>query len=452
MNNIIKNRIKQKNGITLIALVITIIVLLILAGVSIAMLTGQNGILTQAQNAKTTTEDKSAEEKIKLAVMAARAQSEGALDADKLVAEITNNYGGTATKTETGFPVNATVDGKSFTIDGDGNVTSTGSGNEPTERKLLSEITGNETANTPAKDNLGNPITIPAGFEVVYPNDNVEDGIVVRDKTHTKTAGSEFVWIPVGDVKTKNKGTINIELKRYVFNEDGTVNADLSKTEPGYQLKTSTSDSSYYTEGLENSSTTNTHAKNIETFKSKAESSHGYYIGRYEARDKDSTAERTDSSSETNQLVCTADNYVYNYVTQPQAATLSRGMYTGTPFESDLINSYAWDTATLFLQTIDNRTTDKTKKYSRQNSLNTSLAIQGTNNLKNASQQDKICNVYDMASNCFEWSTETCSLSDYPCTTRGGHCHYSGNYTSKRGRTSTTSSNNVSSFRPLLYL
>ena len=39
-------------GITLIALVITIIVLLILAGVSIAMLTGQNGILTQANNAK----------------------------------------------------------------------------------------------------------------------------------------------------------------------------------------------------------------------------------------------------------------------------------------------------------------------------------------------------------------------------------------------------------------
>ena len=96
------------------------------------MLTGQNGILTQAQSAKTTTEDKSAEEKIKLAVMAARAQSEGALDADKLVAEITNNYGGTATKTGTGFPVNATVDGKSFTIDGDGNVTSKEDSNQPT--------------------------------------------------------------------------------------------------------------------------------------------------------------------------------------------------------------------------------------------------------------------------------------------------------------------------------
>ena len=43
---------KEGRGITLIALVITIIVLLILAGVTIAMLTGQNGILTQANNAK----------------------------------------------------------------------------------------------------------------------------------------------------------------------------------------------------------------------------------------------------------------------------------------------------------------------------------------------------------------------------------------------------------------
>lgn len=47
-----KINIKNKKGITLIALVITIIVLLILAGVSIAMLTGNNGILTQASNAK----------------------------------------------------------------------------------------------------------------------------------------------------------------------------------------------------------------------------------------------------------------------------------------------------------------------------------------------------------------------------------------------------------------
>ena len=443
MNNIIKNKIKQKNGITLIALVITIIVLLILAGVSIAMLTGQNGILTQAQNAKTTTEDKSAEEKIKLAVMAARAQSEGALDADKLVAEIPNNYGGTATKTGTGFPVNATVDGKSFTIDGDGNVTSTGSGNGPTGG-TLGTVTGNEEKNTTVQDSLGNQVVVPAGFEVVNPNDNVEDGIVVRDKTHTNTAGSEFVWIPVGNVKTKNKGTINIELNRYTFDSNGKeTKQGTNEIEYNYNEDTAANHDNKYK---------NTIAKDIGDFKSKAESSHGYYIGRYEARDKDSTAERTESSSETNQLVCTADNYVYNYVRQPQAATLSRGMYEGTPFESDLINSYAWDTATLFLQTIDNRTTDKTKKYSRQNSLNTSLAIQGTNNLTNASQQDKICNVYDMASNCFEWSTETFSYSYGPWTRRGGGYYSSGYYASVRLGNITDDRSGTSSFRPLLYL
>ena len=59
---------KQTKGITLIALVITIIVLLILAGVSIAMLTGENGILTQAQNAKERTEEAGAIEKVELAV------------------------------------------------------------------------------------------------------------------------------------------------------------------------------------------------------------------------------------------------------------------------------------------------------------------------------------------------------------------------------------------------
>ena len=47
----------REKGITLIALIVTIIILLILAGVSIAMLTGENGILTQAQKAKNETEN-----------------------------------------------------------------------------------------------------------------------------------------------------------------------------------------------------------------------------------------------------------------------------------------------------------------------------------------------------------------------------------------------------------
>ncbi len=57
---------KANNGITLIALVITIIVLLILAAVSIATLTGQNGILTRANDAKTETEQAEEDELRKL--------------------------------------------------------------------------------------------------------------------------------------------------------------------------------------------------------------------------------------------------------------------------------------------------------------------------------------------------------------------------------------------------
>ena len=64
---------KEEKGITLIALVITIVVLLILAGVSIAMLTGNNGILTQAQKSKQATEEAAQKEKedlIKLEMLA----------------------------------------------------------------------------------------------------------------------------------------------------------------------------------------------------------------------------------------------------------------------------------------------------------------------------------------------------------------------------------------------
>ena len=55
-------------GITLIALIITIIIMLILSGVTIALLTGDNGILSKANLAKQRTELANAEEKLKLAI------------------------------------------------------------------------------------------------------------------------------------------------------------------------------------------------------------------------------------------------------------------------------------------------------------------------------------------------------------------------------------------------
>ena len=66
-----KEKLRKVKGITLIALVITIIVLLILAGVSIVMLTGENGILAQAQNSKIKTEKAQEEELRKLTALEA---------------------------------------------------------------------------------------------------------------------------------------------------------------------------------------------------------------------------------------------------------------------------------------------------------------------------------------------------------------------------------------------
>ena len=124
-------------------------------------------------------------------------------------------------------------------------------------------------------------------------------------------------------------------------------------------------------------------------------------------------------------------------------------MYTSEYFESDLVNSYAWDTAIVFLQECDDRV-DKATPYSRQNSLNTgSLAEKGTNG---TGTEDVICNVYDMASNCYEWSTETSSDAGRPCVTRGGHFLSSNGFTSFRGNALTTNSRSALSFRPLLYL
>ncbi len=442
MEKAIINQKEAQKGITLIALVITIIVLLILAGVSIAMLTGQNGILTQAQRAKTTTEQANAKEKAELAVVGAIAKStDGSLTIENLKEEL-SNYGIATDKTK--FPVEIELDGQKLVINNSGKVTN---------YKEMAKITGQETANTTTKDSLGNYIVVPAGFKVINPTENATNGIVVEDVSHSATAGSQFVWIPVGDViKDSNGNKETIKLSRYTFVDD---NVGTPTDKGSAEIEDSLNNSYKHTE-VNTSPNGNTTAKeNIESeesgFRKSAKDNHGYYIGRYEARDKSATSDITSSSVETNQLVCTANNYVYNYITQPKAAELSRGMYSDSNFESDLINSYAWDTAIVFLQKFDNRTS-KTKPYSRQNSLNDELASQGTNNLSDISKKDVICNVWDMASNCREWTTETCSVSYGPCTHRGGYCSDGYRYTSYRDDFNAAGSSIDISFRPLLYM
>ena len=431
----LNNNKQNTRGITLIALVITIIVLLILTGVSISMLTGQNGILTQAQNAKQATEKSAEQEKVQIAASSSR-DNDGQLSFEKLKAEI-ENQGGTILGDS--IPTTITINNTLYRVNSTGKVTQRVSGG------TLGTVTGTETSNTTVQDALGNQVVVPAGFKVVNPNDYVTDGIIIEDVGYENTKGSQFVWIPVGDVKTADEGTVNIELNRYTFDENGTpIAQNQNIIDNKYtEINVSTYGNTTAKENIEDESS---------GFRKKAKESHGYYIGRYEARDKEATTSRYFGPVD-NQIVCTPNNYVYNFVKQPQAANLARNMYNSNLLVSDLVNSYAWDTAILFLQTFDNRL-DKTKPYSKQNSLNTGVnpIYKGTNILKSDENQDKICNVFDMAGNCLEWSTVTSTYENTPAILRGGYCLDSQDYTDTRCGNQLIDGNVHRSFRPILYL
>ena len=84
--------LKETKGITLIALIITIIVLLLLAGISIQMITGENGLLIKVATAKQANEEATELELIKLAVTAAQTAGEGKLTEENLNNELKANF------------------------------------------------------------------------------------------------------------------------------------------------------------------------------------------------------------------------------------------------------------------------------------------------------------------------------------------------------------------------
>ena len=83
----------SNRGITLIALVITIIVLLILAGISIAMLTGENGILTKADRSREETEKQSIIEEARIEILEKQTENFGTLTEKELINILTPSYG-----------------------------------------------------------------------------------------------------------------------------------------------------------------------------------------------------------------------------------------------------------------------------------------------------------------------------------------------------------------------
>ena len=392
--------------------------------------------------------------------------ADGTIDINELKENLKQTEGVTEADNITTLPAKVTVDGYQVNIDKNGKVTIYGEDISGGNNDLVTTATLQEaiekdaplskTENTVLEDKYKNVIVLPAGFKINSESaDNVTGGVVIEDVSHGATAGSEFVWIPVGTVYMNETGTASetINLSRYTFAEDGTatvygekpiaVNNNNEPCDPN--------DENYLASFEEKSKSDlgNKVALSIENFKTKATKNHGYYIGRYVAK---TPIQRTSKIDELKQITVKRDDFIYDYVTEIQAASKSQEMYNGeTKFTSDLMNSYAWDTAIVFLQIFDDRE-NNTKPYSRQTSSNSGkLAIQGTNHLE-IEKQDKICNIWDMASNVNEWITETYSNSDVPCVARSGRWDTSIGYTSARGGGATNSSSDHASFRPIIYL
>jgi len=441
---------KTQKGITLVALVITIIVLLILAAVAIGAIQNK-GIIKYAQNASA---DYEAAEKQEQSVLASLL--------DKIKDNVPGNSGEGNEENEGSGNEN---EGSEGTGGNQGDNSGTGNGNSSDTTTTVLEAQGkvlSTTSNTVVADEYGNTIVVPAGFKITTDASKVTEGIVIEDCTELATAGSQFVWVPVGTIYTNTEKTEykTITLGRYsefTANDEG----EYVPAQTAANYATATVIYTYFTEDTSANHNTeygNTIAKDIGAFVTSTITKGGYYIGRYEAGviNYDTTKTvRSNSSSETNwtgyvaeegkelQLVSKKDVQVWNYVTQNKASSLSRSMYTSSNFTSDLINSYAWDTAIIFIQTFGG-----CADYAERN-FSTSFANTGINN-------DKYCNIYDMSGNAFEWSTETSSHAGFPCVYRGG---YSGTvyglargYTSGRSRSITTNSSSYHSFRPLLYV
>ena len=417
----------NQTGITLIALVVTIVVLLILAGVSLNAIFSENGIIKRAQDAQNKMDQ----------------ATQNDLDS---INEL-NNW----------------IDGKTNGTTGGG--TTGGDANPSTTPKISTLVGTVVDKNTKAEDAYGNKITIPKGFKVVahgtaagsatytYSGDNipaVQDGIVIENGTD----GNQFVWVPVGTIKNKNNTTNTITLGRYEFDSNtGALKsntpvqvASVENCTQEVTINTNYKELSVFRAGnsATDSTAQNATARNLEEFISTTLANGGYYIARFEA------------SGTASKITSKYNQTVLGNITQPNAAKVAREMYGEVKennelvYASDLVNSYAWDTAIVFIQTYSGKT-----DYASHNESITTKAFTAT-----GKNNDKYCNIWDMSGNAYEWTTEYSTSSHnsnfYPCVRRGGYYDTDSgvaiNYTSARSYNNTTYSLSIVSLRSLLYV
>ena len=363
----------QKNkqrGITLIALVVTIIILIILAGVSIQMIVGEDGLITMAKNAKENTG-------------LAEIQEEKGMN--ELTKDM-NNY----------VPMKVA------------------------EARQKGEFFYEDTL---LEDDLGNRLKVPNGFKVASDSaTKVEDGVVIEDSD-----GNQYVWIPAktgeGIIIHTTVGNRRMIYTRVVYSKN-IPTEEIDEETNSKKIIHSDTINHYYTQAMSSDEEKSVDANG------------GYYIGRYEAGDKESTEAkkmRTVTSNQENTITIKKGQAPYNYVTYTNAKKLADNMGTVqeyTTTETKLPSSYAWDTAISLIQIKNNDYGQVSEEGNYKDTTFSYIDVAGTEQIKEikepgvvvtTGQTIAVSNIYDLGGNMREYTTEEYSDETLPVTDRGGY-------------------------------
>ena len=427
MKIVLKERLKTHKGITLIALVITIIVLLILAGVAIATLTGDNGIIAKAQQAKMQNDKANEKEQIDLAVLASKINNDASIDKKTLRKELDGISNliesGIPTSDEYSFPlILVGKTGTEYEIDEDANVS---------EKIDYSEVvvpTITATGNLANKPNIkevrqGN-IPIPQGYNYIK-GDKIGGAVITDAASGEEKVGNEFVWVPVDTLSNMAVPTSGTDANRntnyrgvlYNWGTDATGNTawnwsadSTSYREPANSSSDSTSKNSSWTSTLYQEEY-NKMIKSVSQYG-------GFYVGRYEmslnsetknAESKYGATSANAKDTDTNQWYGLY-NRAKTYAPENASQKVVSSMIWGSQYDAML----KWMKGNKINVTSSSPTDLSIGTTSR----NTTRVTGGANNGQTVSK-DKLSNIYDLLGNSLEWTQET--NNTYYRVIRGGY-------------------------------
>ena len=481
---------KEIKGITLITLAITIVVLIILAGVSINAVIGDDGIIKKAQNSANLTKEAEVKEAINRTILEFYLTDDYETLEDFLKAKVTEGKIDSVTKNADGT---LTVKKENYSVKVENKTNSSGgssSGGETQtpeitigEAKVVANSDGTGSAITANSVYLGNTLYITFSHSITGGTTVVDKTIpyavttngtytftvtgTVNGKSYTKNVSvtvNQFkdvyeymqtntkvtyldgeVWVPEGfristDSAETVQGGLVIEDKdgnQFVWVPVATI-ADYKRTAYSRQVATEETDTETNSTIIYNDSTRRycyTEAL-PEDEKTSVERYKGFYIGRYEAGDKENTEAKTLRSSNdvTKTVTIKANQAPYNYVTRTEAVSLAEGFATkqGYKAKTKLVSSYAWDTTIAFLQKVNSDYGSRAEEGNYRDTTFSYTDITGAKQTKASSdyelvptgQTTPVCNIYDMGGNVWEWTTESCLNTGATYAPRGGYYFY----------------------------